>query len=452
MIIRNKLKLGFLIAILSVPMLPAEIVLAGEEQRAPPEARTSGTLGTQVMRAITEIQELMTPEDPEDEPDLVRAKEELDDLYERRFERMNDFEKQTTLNFYTNYWLTVENYPEAIRTFEQLLTIETLREDTRMRTLKSLGQLYAAEEDWENSIRNYELWRDASLEEDHIVYRGLSYAHYQLEQFSEALPHWVAYMELLLSRGEPLGRDDYAYLNGIYFTLEDFDNALDLTKTMIVLFDDPIDWRNLMAIYSGLDNEDRRIQALNLAYLKGYFEDDSEFLNLGQSMAGIDAPLTGVKIIKDGLDQSILEPTEDNLTVYSQMFLIGSDYANALEPARLLAEASETGDGYDSLGYVQYVLRQYEDAAESFQQALDKGDLSDRGDTLLFLARSLIEMEDFEGAMAATREAADIGDESGQRSASTYLRYIESTQTRFDALARARSEAAAFYQPYPPLE
>ena len=133
------------------------------------------------MRAISEIQELMQPEDPDDEPDLEGAKIELDELYERRFERMNDFEKQTILNFYTNYWLTLENYPEAISTFEQLLAIEELREDTRLRTLRSLGQLTAAEERWADSINYYELWREASLDEDDIVYWGLSYAHYQID-------------------------------------------------------------------------------------------------------------------------------------------------------------------------------------------------------------------------------------------------------------------------------
>ena len=99
---KNKLCLSFLIGILIAPILP-ELVLAGEEQRAPPEARTAGTLGPAVMRAISQIQEMMQPEDPDDEPDLEGAKAELDDLYNRRFERMNDFEKQTVLNFYTNY-------------------------------------------------------------------------------------------------------------------------------------------------------------------------------------------------------------------------------------------------------------------------------------------------------------------------------------------------------------
>ena len=67
---------------------------------------------------------MMQPEDPDDEPDLEGAKAELDDLYER-FERMNDFEKQTVLNFYTNYWLTLENYPEAINTLNSSLKLRS---------------------------------------------------------------------------------------------------------------------------------------------------------------------------------------------------------------------------------------------------------------------------------------------------------------------------------------
>ena len=158
MTIAKKLKLGFLIAAFVAAMMPAQLVLAGDEQRAPPEARTSGTLGAQVLRAITQIQEMMQPEDEDDEPDLAGAKAELDELYERRFERMNDFEKSTVLSFYTNYYLTTEDYPGAIGIYEQMLDIETLREDTRLRTYRSLGQLYAAEEEWQKSIDNLEAW------------------------------------------------------------------------------------------------------------------------------------------------------------------------------------------------------------------------------------------------------------------------------------------------------
>ena len=467
----SKIKLGFLAVILAVPVLPQQIVLAGEEQRAPPQARTAGTLGPQVMRAISSIQELMQPEDEEDEPDLAAAKLELDELYDRRWERMNDFEKQTVLNFYTNYWLTLENYPEAINTFKQLLEIEALREDTRLRTLKSLGQLTAAEEIWQDSILYYELWREASLVEDDIVYRGLSYAHYQADEFDQALPYWIDYMESLLQRYEqsllpvevdgvlqpaeplefPLGRDDYSYLNGLYFTLEDFPNALELTKTMIMLFDNQTDWMNLSAIYSGLDDEERRVRSLNVAYLKGMIEDENRFLNLGQSMGGIDVPLSGSKIIMDGMEKQIVEESEENLETLAQMHLIGADFEGALGPARRVAEMSDNGDGYDTYGYIHYALANYQDAADAFQMAVDKGDLSNSADTLLFLARSLIELDDFEGARNAAVDSADAGSESEQRSANDYIRFIDSTEERFNIIEERKADAIDFYRPYPSL-
>ena len=448
----NKLKLGFLVAVLSVAMLPLQYVNAGEEQRAPPTARTSGTLGPAVMRAISEIQEMMQPEDEEDEPDLAGAKIALDDLRERRFERMNDFEKSTLLNFYTNYYLNIEDYPGAIGIFQEMLEIETLRADIRLRTHRSLGQLYASEENWQGSIDNYEEWRRLSETEDEIVYRGLSYAHYQMENFEQAKPFWIDRMELLLAEGETLEREDYSYLNGLYFTLEDFESALDLTKTMIVLFDNKTDWQNLSAIYSGMEEDDRGVQALNLYYLKGLMDDDSRFINLAQSLAGLDIPYSGSKILAEGMEKEIVEADEENLTRLAQMYLMASEYEGALEPAIAAAEADETGNGYDTLGYIHYVLHDYEAAAEAFQAAIDKGGLNDRSDTLMFLSRAFLELRDFDKAEEAATDAADAGDERSSQSARDFLKAIDGRRTFYNTIAGRKEDAIDFYQPYPPIQ
>jgi len=427
-------------------------VNAGEEQRAPPSARTSGTLGPAVLRAISGIQELLQPEDEEEEPDYEGAKAELDELRERRFERMNDFEKSTLLSFYTNYYLNTEDYIGAIGIFEEMLLIETLREDQRLRTHRSLGQLLASEEDWQGSIDNYQEWRNLSVEEDEIVYRGLSYANYQLERFEDAMPFWVDRMELMLTQGEILDRDDYAYLNGLYFVLEDFQSALDLTKTMIVLFDDRSDWQNLSAIYSSLEEDDRGVQALNLFYLKGLMEDDTRYINLAQSLAGIDVPHSGSKILAEGMDKEVVEKDEENLTRLTQMHLMASEYELALVPAMAAAEADETGDGYDTLGYIHYVLHDYESAAEAFQSAIDKGDLNDLSDTLMFLSRAHLELRDFDAAEEAATDAADIGDERASKSARDFLRAVDGRLTFYNTISGRKEDAIDFYQAYPSIQ
>ena len=451
MTIAKKLKLGFLIAAFVAAMMPAQLVLAGDEQRAPPEARTSGTLGAQVLRAITQIQEMMQPEDEDDEPDLAGAKAELDELYERRFERMNDFEKSTVLSFYTNYYLTTEDYPGAIGIYEQMLDIETLREDTRLRTYRSLGQLYAAEEEWQKSIDNLEAWRDLSIEEDTIVFRNLAYGHYQMDSIVNALPHWLDFMNLSLDLGMELGRDDYGFLNGLYFGLEDYESARDLTKTMIVKFDDRRDWQNLSAIYAGLDNEDRRVQSLNLYYLKGFMEDEVRFLNLGQSLAGIDAPYTGAKIIQEGLDGEAVEADVDNLTTVTQMHLMASEYASALVPALVAADLDETGDGWDTVGYIHYVMTNYEESVTAFDAAIEKGDLTNEADTLLFLSRAHLELRNFDEAEAAARQSSEAGDERATTAAQNFIRAIDGRRTFHNTIAGRKADAIDFYESYPPL-
>ncbi|GJM14500.1 MAG: hypothetical protein DHS20C12_29030 [Pseudohongiella sp.] len=422
---------------------------AGEERRAPPETRQSGTLSDATIRAITQISEFLSPEDGS-EPNLVRAKEELDELYERRYERMNDFEKSTLLNFYTNYYLTTENYPEAIRSFEQILTIEELRADVRDRALKSLGQLTAAEERWQDSIRYYDQWREVSEEEDDLVYKGLASAHYQVEEFTDALEHWINYMNFQQDDGVELVEADYRFLQGVYFILEDFPNALEVTRTMIMLFDNPQDWRNLPAIYATLEDDERRIRSLNLVYLRGFIDDENNYLSLGQSIAAIDAPYSGAKIFNAGEEAGFVEENEDNLFSKVQMYMLANLYDEALEPALKSAEMMESGDGWDTVGYIHYVLANYDDSVEAFETAIEKGNLSNPSDTHLYLARALLEVDEFDRATEAARTAADLGSERDRNTANTYIRAIASTQTRYNTIETRKQEAIDFYIAYPP--
>ena len=361
---------------------------------------------------------------------------------------MNDFEKSTVLNFYTNYYLTTDNMSEAIRIFQQILTIETLREDIRLRSLRALGQLNMAEEKFEASINFYNQWREVSTEEDDSVYLGLANSHYSLQQYSEAVPYLISHMEMLADQGESVDRNKWGLLNVLYIEQEDYVNALEITKNMIVQFDNPSDWRNLSAIYSFLDQDSNRIGALSLRYLRGTMENDSEYLNLAQSMAGEDAPYTGAMIMEKGIESGLVEENEDNLFILVQMYQLASEFDMALDPAIKLADMSTGGDGYDTVGYLHYVLHDYEASAEAFQTAIDRGSLDDPADTTLFLARALVELDLYDEATAAAKKSADLGDTSEQTAANNYLKFIQGQQARYNAIQGRKENALEFYVSY----
>lgn len=234
-----------------------QVQSAEAEDRNPPLARTSGTLSDEVMMTVERIQSLLNPEDEAVEADPAAAKVLLDELTIQRYDSLNDFEKQTALNFLTNYYLAVEDHPAAASVFERILTIENGRAETRLRALRALGQLYASFEEWETSNDYYNQWRELAAFENELIYRGLSYNYYQLEQWTQASDEWESYMALQKADDKPLTRQDYAYLNGIYFTADDLEKALDNTKEMILLFNEEMDWKNLRALYSMLDAKEQ---------------------------------------------------------------------------------------------------------------------------------------------------------------------------------------------------
>ncbi|MCP5331533.1 MAG: hypothetical protein H7A05_02230 [Pseudomonadales bacterium] len=414
---------------------------AAEEQRAPPPTRSSDVLTERVFKAISEIQELMSPEDEGVEPDYERAKVQLDELNER-YDRLNDFEKSTLLNFYTNYYLNTEQIDMALQTFEKILTIEELRVESRLRALMALGQLYMGEERYQEAIDSFIKWREISEEENENVYLGLANSYYNLARYNDAIPFLIDHMEMVQASGKSLAKNIYGLLNLMYIELEDYVSAERVTKQMVVLFDEPSDWRNLSAIYGYLDDDKKRIETLSVTFAKGYMENESEFLNLGQSLAGAEAPYQGAKVLERGFELGIVEETEQNYQRLVQMYMLAAEYEMALEPALKAAELAENGDAYDQLGYIYYMLHDYKNAADSIAKAIERGGLENLGDAQLFLARSLVELDQFDEAAAAARRAQDLG----ENSARSFLNYIEGSKARFENLKQRKEDAIDFYR------
>jgi tetratricopeptide (TPR) repeat protein len=383
----------------------------------------------------------MSPEEEGVEPDYEAAKVILDELNER-YDRLNDFEKSTVLNFYTNYYLNTDNIPLALETFERILTIENLRPESRLRALMALGQLYMGEEKFAESIDAFTRWRDLSVDENENVYLGLANSHYNLAQYNEAIPFLINHMDMLNAAGRNIAKNIYGLLNLMYIELEDYVNAERITKQMVTLFDEASDWRNLSAIYGYLDDDKSRIETLSVTFAKGYMSNESEFINLAQSLAGIDAPFKGAKVLEKGFQDGVVEENEENLQRLVQLYMLANEYELALPSAIKAAELGETGSSYDQLGYIYYMMHDYTNAAAAMRQALDRGGLENPGDAQFFLARALVELDQFDEASTAARRAQELG----ENSATSFLNYIENSKARFENLRQRKEEAIDFYR------
>ncbi|MDO8908940.1 MAG: hypothetical protein Q7W55_10655 [Pseudohongiella sp.] len=430
-------------ATVSEPVYAQQSGQSGQQsgQRQPPPTRSSDTLSDRVYRSIAEIQGLMTPEDTNRQPDLVGAKRALDALNER-YDSLNDFEKSTLLNFYTNYYLSTDDMANAMATFERILRIQNLREDARLRALLSLGQLYASEERYDDAITTLNQWRELSADENATVFQILALAYYNKQDYRQAIPLLISHMDMLRAEGRAIGKNIYGLLNLMYIELEDFTNAHAVTKTMVGLFDEASDWRNLAAIYGYLDDEAKRVQTMELTYRKGYFASEAEYLNLGQTLAGMDAPMRGIKVLEDGMEKGVVAENEANLRRLTQMYIMASEFQTAAVPARRLTELANDGQSWDYLGYVYLMNRDYASAVTAMQTALERGGLENQGEVQLSLARALVELDRFDEAMVAAERARTLG----TNNAAQFVTYVRSSKERHEALQTRKQQSIEYYR------
>jgi tetratricopeptide (TPR) repeat protein len=440
----NKYRSGLGIAALAVAGMafqPLAAIAQDSDRRQPPPTRSSDTLSDRVFRVISNVQEWMNPEDGS-APDFERAKRELDNL-NQRYDSLNDFEKSTMLNFYTTYYLEQDDITSALETFERILTIENLRHEARLRALMALGQIYQSEERYRESIDSLNQWRALSETENATVFLSLANAHYNLENYSQAVPYLEQHMDMLRAEGREIRRNIYALLNLMYIEMEDYHSAREIIETMVALFDEAGDWRNLAAIYGYLDDDERRIQTLELTYRLGHMDSEAQFMNLAQSLAGMDAPYRGIQVLEDGMRQGVVEENEDNMRRLTQMYMMASEFERAIGPATRAAELSEGGEAYDYLGYIHYMNRDYQSAVTAMQTAIQRGGLDNEADAQLFLARSLVELDRFDEADRAARRARELG----SNAANSFITFIENSKNRHETLERRRQEAIEYYRP-----
>ena len=62
---------------------------------------------------------------------------------------------------------------------------------------------------------------------------------------------------------EQPNRSDYDCLTGLYFTTDELNKALGLTKKTILLFNEQKDWANFIAMYSMLGASDHVDESVN---------------------------------------------------------------------------------------------------------------------------------------------------------------------------------------------
>ena len=98
---------------------------------------------------------------------------------------LNSYELAQIWNTLAFAYYTLEDLPNTIRSYEQILKQGTITEALEMSALRALFQLYYAEEDYRRAIQYIDRWQAMQVKPDPNITFIKSTAYYQLENFRD---------------------------------------------------------------------------------------------------------------------------------------------------------------------------------------------------------------------------------------------------------------------------
>lgn len=407
---------------------------AADEARPPPPTRSSQTLSQQVYRRIEEVMELR---DAEDYAGALEEMGEIRELYDRG--RLNEFEVYTMWQFYANIAQLQENYQEALQYYERMVEVPNLTVDRLEQGWYLVASLRFLLEDFRGAIEAYNRHLEISPNPDDDVYLRLGQAYYQLEEYQEAIPYILRNMELLRAQGQQPPESTYSLLRAGYLTVEDYESARDVLREMVVLFNKPDDWNYLAMIEGQLENFENQAYTYYVANAADYLDSESALVNLAAQLSNYENPYTAAQVMQEGMEAGIIEESENNLSFLSQFWQLAREDDRAIAPLERAAEMSDddAGELYARLGRLQLVRNDWEAAIEAFNRSFDASGELDRPDqVLLQLARAYMELDRYDEALEAARQAATY--EQSREDARNWIQVLENRKEVYETLQRNR--------------
>ncbi len=358
--------------------------------------------------------------------DGLRAKQDL-----------NSYELAHVWSLYAYVYYAQEDYSKAIDAYEKLLAQPALPQAMKTQVLYTLSQLYLITEKWRPAIDTLGKWMAAGGEAKPQTYEMLAQARYQLKEYSEAVRPAQRALEMTLAEGKQPSESLYLLLRVLYYNLKDLRQVENILQQLIRRYPKKQYWMQLVSVYGEIGDQEKQLQALELAYLQGFLDSEAQLVTLASLLLQKDLPYKAGKILQKGMEDGTISPTQKHWQLLGQAWTLAHEYEKAIPALEKAAQMSDDGQLYLILAQAHMNLGQLENAANAIRRAIDRG-LSNRlGQAQLMLGQVLFDMGDLTAAKAAFQAAQS--DPESRKVAAQWLTYI-SNEVERQAQLRAAVE------------
>jgi len=352
---------------------------------------------------------------------------------EKRSKRLNSYERAIVFQMLGMTEAAQDKYETALVYLEKCLSEDALPHGAIVSTRFMIAQLYMATEEFEKAVVALKKWFKEVETPNGNAYYILAAAYYQLDQIKNAIVPAETAIKVSKKPKPPW----LQLLVGLYYETKQYPKAVKPLEMLIMIDPKKSYWTQLSSLYAHLEQEEKSLAIMQLAYAQDYLTKDSDLRALAQLYLYHNLPYrAGLVLEKAAADDSV-EKTPAYWEMLANSWLLARETERAFEPLRTGAEVSEGGSLYARLGQLFIEREEWVKASKALDKAIAKGDLHDEHTTHLLLAISLYHQKKYSAARKQLRFARNSETETLRNSARQWLLMVD---REVQALEDARSE------------
>lgn len=400
---------------LLLPMIVSAPVFAqagiGEDREIEEREERQGAMSERTYRRLSVIHELMGNQ---------KYAEALDKLRTLEKSRLEPYEEALLFQTYGFVYASQDDYPRSIQYFERAVGMDALPNVAQQGMLYSLASLYATQDRYQDTIDTLVRWFRFEKEPIPDAYILTASAYAELNQLLKALP----YVQEAIRISDDPKESWYQLEMAIYFEQKQFTQAARVLRIVISKWPDKLRyWEMLSGVYQELRQDKNALAALMLAYHKGLMEEEKKILNVVRMNLFLEVPFEAGKVMANAMRSGKVTRNKKNLELLLSAWTSAREFDKAIAVIDEISPMVDTGEFFVQKAQLFMEKNQWAEVVAACDQALDKGGLKKPGSMYLMKGIALAELDRFQAAINALRQAQKY-DKSSRQQATGWIEFV----------------------------
>ena len=350
--------------------------------------------------------------------DLDGAMESLRSMMEWN---LSKYEKAVVYQFMGFVYVQQNNVDEAIRVFKKVVDLNVLSNSQHQSTQFNLASLYGSQEKWDLAIETLMMFYKFQKEPVSESYIMTGIAYFQKGQPLEALPYIHIANEKALKPKEQWLQLELAIL----FINKRYDEAIEVVTKLSTYWPEKEKyWETMAGTYMEMQKDADALAALSLGYKNDAISKAETLENLARLNLYLEIPYQAATLIEKNIDRGSIENNEKNLRLLLGAWTAAREFDKAIGVIDILAPLTGEGKLYIQKAMLLNENGDWKGVQDATEKALTDTGLENPGDVYILRGMAETELGNYDQAVESFSQAIELGSETNKRNAEAWIEYV----------------------------